>query len=91
MRGKFPEDKFDFTQRANSTIWWIKCFDCPGMVSFLAVCVSRFPYLIPRQFYKTGPDETLNNFEIHLKNRNHRKKVADRLGAVAVPAPAPAT
>ncbi|KAH7101663.1 SNF5-domain-containing protein [Auriculariales sp. MPI-PUGE-AT-0066] len=34
----------------------------------------------PGKLYKPGPDETLNNFEVHLRNRLHRQKVADRVG-----------
>ena len=31
------------------------------------------------QHYTPGPGETLQNFEVHLKNRQHRAKVNARL------------
>lgn len=34
----------------------------------------------PGKMYKPGPGETLDNFEIHLRNRNHRTAVSRRLG-----------
>ncbi|KNC96804.1 uncharacterized protein SPPG_08006 [Spizellomyces punctatus DAOM BR117] len=36
-------------------------------------------YDCPGKLYQTGPGETLNNFEIHLKNRHHRANVNARL------------
>jgi len=38
------------------------------------------------QLYTPGPAETLSNYEVHLKNRQHRLRVNERLGGV-VPAP----
>ncbi|KAF7373424.1 hypothetical protein MSAN_00552000 [Mycena sanguinolenta] len=33
----------------------------------------------PGKLYVTGPDETLNNYQVHLKNRLHRRRVNDRV------------
>jgi hypothetical protein len=38
------------------------------------------------QIYKPGPGETLDNFVVHLKNRNHRFNVNKRLMAEKEPA-----
>jgi SWI/SNF-related matrix-associated actin-dependent regulator of chromatin subfamily B protein 1 len=35
----------------------------------------------PGRLYNPGPDETLNNFEVHLKNRQHRERVEARVAA----------
>ncbi|KAL9106227.1 MAG: hypothetical protein Q9227_008695 [Pyrenula ochraceoflavens] len=34
----------------------------------------------PGKLYTPGPGTTVENFEVHLKNRNHREKVERRLG-----------
>ncbi|KAL2123309.1 hypothetical protein VTJ04DRAFT_3764 [Mycothermus thermophilus] len=34
----------------------------------------------PGKSYTAGPDTTVQNFEVHLKNRAHRERVAARLG-----------
>lgn len=36
----------------------------------------------PQKLYKPGPEETLENFEVHLKNRQHLYKIAQRKGQV---------
>ncbi|KAJ7188656.1 hypothetical protein C8R46DRAFT_878344 [Mycena filopes] len=33
----------------------------------------------PGKIYITGPGETLNNYELHLKNRLHRQRVNERI------------
>ncbi|RKP03079.1 hypothetical protein CXG81DRAFT_2917, partial [Caulochytrium protostelioides] len=33
----------------------------------------------PGKVYRLGPDETLGNFEVHLKNRQHYANVQARL------------
>jgi len=33
----------------------------------------------PGRLYNPGPEETLNNFEVHLKNRQHRERVEARI------------
>jgi SWI/SNF-related matrix-associated actin-dependent regulator of chromatin subfamily B protein 1 len=34
----------------------------------------------PGKLYLTGPGETLQNYEVHVKNRLHRMRVRDRMG-----------
>lgn len=53
----------------------------------------RFMYLprirchdCPGKLYTPGPDTTVDNFEVHLKNRQHREKVAARKAAAAAAA-----
>lgn len=85
MQTKYPDDKFEVILRktANSQIpeWRVKCLDCPGKV-----CPS---YHTPRaeispsvQLYTPGPGETLTNYEVHLKNRQHRQKVNNRVNGI---------
>jgi SWI/SNF-related matrix-associated actin-dependent regulator of chromatin subfamily B protein 1 len=33
----------------------------------------------PGKLYTPGPEETVGNFEVHLKNRGHREKVDARI------------
>ena len=33
----------------------------------------------PGKVYTIGPGETMQNFEVHLKNKRHHEKVAERL------------
>lgn len=35
----------------------------------------------PGKLYTPGPDMTVENFEVHLKNRQHREKVDARVSA----------
>ena len=87
MQAKYPDDRFEVTPRKptapNSTAveWRLKCLDCPGKVSNirrhlrLQTCTQSY------QLYTPGPGETLQNYEVHLKNRLHRQKVNTRLEA----------
>ena len=34
----------------------------------------------PGKLYNAGPEQTVNNFELHLKNRGHMNNVAKRTG-----------
>ena len=36
----------------------------------------------PGKLYQPGPDTTVGNFEVHLKNRQHRERVDTRSGGV---------
>ncbi|KAG9113372.1 Microtubule-associated protein, microtubule dynamics during spindle orientation, partial [Ceratobasidium sp. 392] len=48
----------------------------------------RLKWLIQfEQLYMPGPEQTLTNFEIHLKNRTHRFNVGQRIAAEAAKAP----
>jgi SWI/SNF-related matrix-associated actin-dependent regulator of chromatin subfamily B protein 1 len=35
----------------------------------------------PGKLYTPGPDTTVGNFEVHLKNRQHRERVDGRVAA----------
>lgn len=35
----------------------------------------------PGKLYTPGPDTTVGNFEVHLKNRQHRERVDGRIAA----------
>ncbi|KAJ7906832.1 hypothetical protein B0H13DRAFT_1527796, partial [Mycena leptocephala] len=35
----------------------------------------------PGKLYIPGPGETLSNYEVHLKNRLHRRRVDERVGS----------
>jgi SWI/SNF-related matrix-associated actin-dependent regulator of chromatin subfamily B member 1 len=39
----------------------------------------------PGKLYTPGPDTTVTNFEVHLKNRQHREKVDNRVGRSTAP------
>ena len=43
----------------------------------------------PGKLYTPGPGMTVDNFEVHLKNRNHKERVEERI-AKGAPPPAPA-
>ncbi|KAJ3993385.1 hypothetical protein F5050DRAFT_723799 [Lentinula boryana] len=61
---KYPNDKFD--------VVWRKVGEGS---EWRIKCVD-----CPGKLYKPGPGETLANFEVHLKNRQHRQRVDDRIG-----------
>lgn len=37
----------------------------------------------PGKLYTPGPDTTVGNFEVHLKNRHHRERVDARIGGTS--------
>ncbi|KAJ3746559.1 hypothetical protein DFH05DRAFT_1458813 [Lentinula detonsa] len=59
----YPKDKFD--------VVWRKVSDGS---EWRIKCVD-----CPGKLYKLGPGETLSNFEVHLKNRQHRHRVDNRI------------
>ncbi|KAJ3764435.1 hypothetical protein EV360DRAFT_31409 [Lentinula raphanica] len=61
---KYPNDRFD--------VVWRKVGEGS---EWRIKCVD-----CPGKLYKPGPGETLSNFEVHLKNRQHRQRVDDRIG-----------
>jgi len=67
---KFVDDRFDFVLRASASE--------TGIPEWWVKCLD-----CPQKFYRTGPEETLNNFEIHLRNRAHRRRVAERLNGTS--------
>ena len=82
LQEKYPTDKFEAVLRKVSTVnspeWRIKCLDCPGKVSFQEVLPRHYAHAIS-QLYTPGGGETLQNYEVHLKNRHHRQRVNARL------------
>ncbi|KAI0037103.1 hypothetical protein K488DRAFT_37318, partial [Vararia minispora EC-137] len=70
MCGEYPDDRFEITSRPGKggvKEWRVKCHDCPGKVYH------------PN---KEG-EQSMSNFEVHLKNRAHRKNVNDRIASGA--------
>ncbi|TPX49757.1 hypothetical protein SeMB42_g00366 [Synchytrium endobioticum] len=55
------------------------------------ICKVRCLECEPRKVYDVGPDDSLSNFEIHLKNRKHRQFVHRRLGESGATTPRSAT
>ena len=65
LRNAFSQDLFDFQfKKASST----------GIHGWKVTCLD-----CPGKLYNIGPGETLNNFEVHLKNRSHRRAVSERI------------
>lgn len=90
MQARYPDDIFEAVIRKNATSgvyeFRIKCTDCPGKVRGHIIDVAqRTPvHAAPcLQHYTPGPGESLQNFEVHLKNRQHRQKVNARLNPPA--------
>ncbi|TBU24698.1 hypothetical protein BD309DRAFT_863774 [Dichomitus squalens] len=65
MQAKYPDDNFEAVIRKNAT---------SGIYEFRIKCAD-----CPGKHYTPGPGESLQNFEVHLKNRQHRSKVNARL------------
>ncbi|KAM5536841.1 hypothetical protein V8D89_009559 [Ganoderma adspersum] len=65
MQAKYPDDNFEAVIRKNAT---------SGIYEFRIKCAD-----CPGKHYTPGPGESLTNFEVHLKNRQHRSKVNARL------------
>ncbi|KAI8990720.1 hypothetical protein BD414DRAFT_413161 [Trametes punicea] len=65
MQAKYPDDIFEAVIRKNAT---------SGVYEFRIKCAD-----CPGKHYTPGPGETLQNFEVHLKNRQHRSKVNTRV------------
>ncbi|KAH8810545.1 hypothetical protein DL96DRAFT_1627508 [Flagelloscypha sp. PMI_526] len=65
LRLKYPRDRVGAIQRR---------FPDDRGVEWRLKCLD-----CPGKLYKPGPDETLLNFEVHLRNRYHRRMVNERL------------
>ncbi|KAJ6495779.1 hypothetical protein C8R47DRAFT_973680 [Mycena vitilis] len=63
MHARYHEDRFEVICKPNVSGW-----------EWRIKCLD-----CPGKLYITGGGETLNNFELHLKNRLHRKRVTDRV------------
>lgn len=66
MQAKYPEDRFEVMLRRVAT---------SSSPEWRIRCTD-----CPGKLYTPGPGETLTNYEVHLKNRQHRQKVNIRLG-----------
>ncbi|KAF8504199.1 hypothetical protein BU17DRAFT_30164, partial [Hysterangium stoloniferum] len=66
MQSRYPDDKFDVVLR--------KATDPSAPAEWRVKCLD-----CPGKLYTPGPEETLANFDVHLRNRNHRAKVNARV------------
>ncbi|KAF7321532.1 hypothetical protein MKEN_00674100 [Mycena kentingensis (nom. inval.)] len=63
LQSEYKNDKFEVICKANATEW-----------EWRVKCLD-----CPGKVYITGPGETLTNYELHLKNRQHRTRVTERM------------
>ncbi|KAJ7350474.1 hypothetical protein DFH08DRAFT_694954 [Mycena albidolilacea] len=63
LQSRYEEDKFEVLPKATAVGW-----------EWRLKCLD-----CPGKLYITGGGETLNNYELHLKNRLHRRRVNDRI------------
>ncbi|CAK5263749.1 unnamed protein product [Mycena citricolor] len=68
LQAKWENDRFDVTLRKVNT---------SSDPEWRIKCMD-----CPGKLYTPGPGETLSNFEVHLKNRLHRQRVAERIASV---------
>ncbi|PWN50706.1 SNF5-domain-containing protein [Violaceomyces palustris] len=80
LRAKYPNDKFEIQPRPRPP-----GTPMPPVPEWRIRCMD-----CPGKLYTPGPNESLNNFEIHLKNRTHRAAVVKRVtgGGPATPSAA---
>ncbi|KAF9444193.1 SNF5-domain-containing protein [Macrolepiota fuliginosa MF-IS2] len=69
MRSKYPDDKFEAILRRTTG----------NPPDWRIRCLD-----CPGKLYTPGPGESLSNYEVHLRNRQHRQRVNERLN---VPSP----
>lgn len=82
LQALYPDDRFEAILRKPAPKalpeWRIKCLDCPGKV-----CTderySGSSLIAREKLYNPGPGDTLSNYEVHLKNRQHRLRVNNRI------------
>ncbi|GLB39897.1 putative SNF5-domain-containing protein [Lyophyllum shimeji] len=65
MMARYPNDKFEIIMRK---------VNASSSPEWRIKCLD-----CPGKLYTPGPGETLANYEVHLKNRQHRQRVNDRL------------
>ncbi|EGO01042.1 hypothetical protein SERLA73DRAFT_179083 [Serpula lacrymans var. lacrymans S7.3] len=66
MQSRYPEDKFEAILRKATS---------KTAPEWRLKCLD-----CPGKLYTPGPGETLSNYEVHLRNRQHRQRVNSRLG-----------
>lgn len=67
LKNDRPEDRFEIIPRSKA--------DPTAPTEYRIKCLD-----CPGKLYVPGPGESLQNFDIHVKNRNHRTNVDTRLG-----------
>ncbi|KIL56080.1 hypothetical protein M378DRAFT_89902 [Amanita muscaria Koide BX008] len=67
MRAKYPNDRFELTTKKSTSTAPGKNVGNPRWRLKCLDC--------PRKLYMLGP----SNYEVHLKTRRHRQRVAERL------------
>ncbi|GJJ16102.1 hypothetical protein Clacol_010381 [Clathrus columnatus] len=72
MQARYPEDRFDVVLR--------KSTDPNAPPEWRVKCHD-----CPGKLYTPGPEETLANFDVHLKNRKHRAQVNARINNTTPP------
>ncbi|EJD02050.1 SNF5-domain-containing protein [Fomitiporia mediterranea MF3/22] len=65
MQARYPDDRFEIILRKQNN---------GNQPEWRVKCLD-----CPGKLYTPGPGESLSNFEVHLKNRQHRAKVHGRL------------
>ncbi|EJD52084.1 hypothetical protein AURDEDRAFT_55928 [Auricularia subglabra TFB-10046 SS5] len=75
MQDKYPDDRFDVIQRPR-----MQTEQTPDDEIWRVKCFD-----CPGKLYKPGPAQSLDNFEVHLRNRLHRQKVAARVSGAPPP------
>jgi len=65
---KHPTAKFQVVPRQ------IMIDETPNTLHWRMQCLD-----CPGKIFHTGPEESLDNYEVHLKNRSHLMRVSDRL------------
>ncbi|KAJ7039043.1 SNF5-domain-containing protein [Mycena alexandri] len=63
LQPEYTNDRYEAVVKANARDW-----------EWRLKCLD-----CPGKIYITGPGETLNNYELHLKNRLHRQRVNERI------------
>jgi len=70
MRGKYPDDRFEAILRRTTG----------NPPDWRIRCLD-----CPGKLYTPGPGESLSNYEVHLRNRQHRQRVNERLNVTSPP------
>ncbi|KAF8128853.1 hypothetical protein EV363DRAFT_1169893 [Boletus edulis] len=65
LQAKYPDDKFEAILRK---------FSPEAMPEWRINCLD-----CPGKLYNLGPGNSLSNYEVHLKNRQHRLRVSSRI------------
>ncbi|KAH7097617.1 prion-inhibition and propagation-domain-containing protein [Auriculariales sp. MPI-PUGE-AT-0066] len=88
LQQRFPHDTFAVVPRAapaaaeDHDMWRVKCADCPGKVRTGTLRPHKLMAESHTKLYHVGPNESLENFSVHLRNRVHRRAVHERMNIV---------